>query len=185
VSKTNYRKTLQAARAEFDRLIQERLKLDARIVNLKQTIAGLMGLCDVDRNAQRTLSNIVPLSPHFMRLTSAIRQVLAEADSGLRPPQLRDRLFGHGLNMTHYANKLGTIHNTLNRLERQGEVTKVDSGWILTEKGALASRIDSLDFTFSAPFEAQVESVPANGKDESAAISKIQRRKARSVSNGS
>ena len=48
--------------------------------------------------------------------------------------------------MAQYANQLAVIHNTLARLEKQGEVTELAAGWMLTEKGKLASRMDALDF---------------------------------------
>jgi len=144
--KTDYRKALHSARAEFDRLLQKRADLDSRIVRLKQTIAGLMGLCESADKTRRRLNNVVPLPPRFMRLTSAIRQVLAESAVPMRPLDLRDTLTNRGFNVTQYANKLAVIHNTLSRLERQGEVIQVSGGWVLTDKGRLASQMDSLDF---------------------------------------
>jgi hypothetical protein len=144
--KTDYRKALHSARAEFDRLLQKRADLDSRIVRLKQTIAGLMGLCEAADKTRRRLNNVVPLPPRFMRLTSAIRQILAESAVPMRPPDLRDALTNRGFNVTQYANKLAVIHNTLSRLERQGEVIQVSGGWVLTDKGRLASQMDSLDF---------------------------------------
>ena len=144
--KTDYRKALHSARAEFDRLLQKRADLDSRIVRLKQTIAGLMGLCETVDKTRRRLNNVVPLPPRFMRLTSAIRQLLAESAVPMRPPDLRDGLTNRGFNVTQYANKLAVIHNTLSRLERQGEVIQVSGGWVLTDKGRLASQMDSLDF---------------------------------------
>ena len=144
--KADYRKALHSARAEFEKLLQERADLDSRIVRLKQTITGLIGLCESNDKARRPLNHVVPLPPRFMRLTSAIRQLLAESASPMRPPDLRDALLKYGFNVSQYANKLAVIHNTLSRLEKQGEVLQVTGGWILTDKGKLASQMDSLDF---------------------------------------
>jgi len=149
MSKTDYRKALESARAEFKKLLRERAQIDNRIIRLRQTITGLMGLCDAnENNILRSLNNNTPLPPRFMRLTSAIRQVLAESVSPMRPPELRDALRNCGLNLAQYANKLAVIHNTLTRLGRQGEVTEMSGGWLLTEKGKLACKMDSLDFPF-------------------------------------
>ena len=145
MDKSDYRKALQAARTEFQRLIHERVALDQRIVRLKQTIASLSGLCDTN-NAPESLNRVIPLPPKFMRLTSAIRQILADSNTPMRPPELRRGLLERGLNMAQYANQLAVIHNTLARLEKQGEVTELAAGWMLTEKGKLASRMDALDF---------------------------------------
>ena len=113
MNKTDYEKALQAARVEFESLIKERVELDQRIVRLKQTITGLAGLCETGNDVARCINNIVPLAPRFLRLTSAIRQVMADEISPIRPPELRRALLGRGLNMEQYSNKLATIHNTL------------------------------------------------------------------------
>jgi hypothetical protein len=164
MSKTDYSKALQSARTEFKKLLRERAQIDNRIIRLKQTITGLMGLCDANQNnILRSLNNNTPLPPRFMRLTSAIRQVLAESISPMRPPELRDALRNRGLNLAQYANKLAVIHNTLTRLERQGEVAEMSGGWILTEKGTLACKMDSLDFP--SPVDTPAEDAP-NVDDE-------------------
>jgi hypothetical protein len=167
-NRTNYHHTLRAAKAEFERLIQRRAELDQRIVYLKQTIAGLMALQEGGPNAKRLLNNIVPLPPRFMRLTSAIRKALAEATSPMRPPDLKTALLQRGLNIRQYANILGTLHNTLSRLEKQGEATKVGAGWTLTEKGRLASRMDSLDFVPPIQREVDANDIAANRPKETA-----------------
>jgi len=81
-----------------------------------------------------------------MRLTSAIRQLLAVSIAPMRPPDVRTALADQGFNLSQYANKLAVIHNTLGRLEKQGEALQVSGGWVLTDKGKLASQMDSLDF---------------------------------------
>jgi hypothetical protein len=146
MNKTDYRKALHSARAEFEKLLQERAGLDSRIVRLKQTIAGLTSLCNGNDDTRRALSKIAPLPPRFMRLTSAIRQLLAGSTSPMRPPDVRTSLADLGFNLSQYANKLAVIHNTLSRLEKQGEAMLVSGGWVLTDKGKLASQMDSLDF---------------------------------------
>jgi len=144
MKKSEYRKALESARAEFDRLLQQRLALESRIVNLRQTIAGLVALCESD-SAPSTGENITPSFPRSVRLTCATRQVLAESDYPIRPPALRDALIERGLNMSQYSNQLAVIHNTLIRLERQGQAIQVSGAWILTDKGKLASKMDFLD----------------------------------------
>jgi hypothetical protein len=137
MNKLKYHKALHSARTEFDRLVRERVELDDRIVHLEQTIFGLVGLSEGNGHSASRL----------LRLTAAIRRVLGNATGPLRPPAIGRELLQHGLNLSHYSNKLATIHNTLSRLERQREVTQFDGGWIITEKGRLALRMDALDFT--------------------------------------
>lgn len=158
MNKTDYPKALEAAQIELERLVQERIELDHRIVRLKQTITGLSGLCEGNNDIASVPSGVVPMV-RCLKLTSGIRQALAEAVSPMRPPELRETLMELGLNMTQYSNKLAVIHNTLSRLERQGEVSEIAGAWVLTEKGRLASRMDYIDFTSMQPAEA----VPGNG----------------------
>src|SRR5215470_11361012 len=146
MDKAKYRKALDAANGEFERLIQERVELDRRIVRLKQTIAGLTGLCGSNSHSEPSVNRILPLAPPFMRLTSAIRQVLGAANSPMRPPELRTELLKRGLSLAQYGNKLAGIHNTLTRLQRQGQVVEQEAGWSLTDKGKLAFQMDSLEF---------------------------------------
>jgi hypothetical protein len=78
-----------------------------------------------------------------MGVTGAARQILAESTSPLSPPQLRQELTERGL--TRYADKLVLIHNTLLRLEKQGEAVKLTEGWVITDKGKLAVQMDALE----------------------------------------
>src|SRR5215831_587568 len=145
MDKTKYRKALDAATGECERLIRERVELDQRIVHLKQTIAGLAGLCGNNSPSEPSVNRVLPLAPPFMRLTSAIRQVLAATSAPMRPPDLRTELLNRGLSLAQYGNKLAGIHNTLSRLQRQGEVIELEAGWALTDKGKLAFQMDSLE----------------------------------------
>jgi hypothetical protein len=119
------------------------VELEKRIAHLKQTISGLMVLCNSPLTPDS--ENNRPSVPRFAgsTLTSALRRLLAESPSPITPPQLRDALAHNGLG--RYTNKLAAIHNTLARLEKQGEAIRVLGGWAITEKGQLAVQIDSLD----------------------------------------
>lgn len=142
--KTDYYKVLRSAREEYEFLVQKRVELENRILHLKQTIAGLVALCE--QNGETSPSNgTAPAFPLFTKLTSGTRQVLAQADSPMHPPELRDALVHLGLNVAQYANPLAVIHNTLIRLRRQGEAVRVSGAWVLTDKGRLASKIDLMD----------------------------------------
>jgi len=156
LNKTDYHRALQSARAEFDRLTQERNELELRIVHLKQTIVGLMALCNQNLDASRSPDDTLPF-PRFMKLTGATRQVLAESNLPINPSQVRDALAHRGLNVSHYTNQMAVIHNTLLRLKRQGEAIQVSGAWILTEKGKLASKMDLMDSSLPLNAEAAPE----------------------------
>jgi hypothetical protein len=170
MGKTDYRKALDSARAEYDQLMQKRIELDKRIVHLKQTIAGLAVLCAQNSPQAGPSSAAVPSFPLSTRLTSAARQLLAESAVPLTPPQLRDALSSRGL--TRYADKLAVIHNTLLRLEKQCEAVKVSDGWVITDKGKLAVQIDSLDL----PPHATLINRNGNATEESERGNKVHKR---------
>src|SRR5215831_16896951 len=110
MNKTDYPKALQAAQIELERLVQERVELDQRILRLKQTITGLTGLCEGHNDNPASIPAGVAPVPRGLKLTSGIRQALAESVSPMRPPELRESLQQLGLNMTQYSNKLAVIH---------------------------------------------------------------------------
>jgi len=144
MKKTDYRKALKAARLEFDKLLEQRLLLEKRIVHLRQTISGLRALCE-DREKGSTAGVNESLFPRPASLTGSIRQVLSKADSPMSPLEVRDALTRRGRNLSQYANQLSVIHNTLRRLQRQGQAIQVSGAWLLTDKGKLASEMDLID----------------------------------------
>jgi hypothetical protein len=147
MNKREYRKALESARSEFDKLLGERLSLEKRILSLRQTIAGLVALCEGEGKLG-DLEEGIPF-PRSIKLTSAIRQVLAEGDTPISPPELRNTLIRRGLDMSNYANQLSVVHNTLIRLQRQGQAVQVSGAWVLTDKGKLASKMDFIESPLS------------------------------------
>ena len=142
---TDYRKALNSARAEYEKLIQQRVDLENRILHLKQTITSLAALCGIDEPKTRRSNGNVASFPPATSITSATRQILNETDSPLTPTGLRDALVQRGIDVTEYANPLAVIHNTLRRLKRQGEAIQVSGAWTLTQKGRLAAKMDLLE----------------------------------------
>jgi hypothetical protein len=51
--------------------------------------------------------------------------------------------------MSNYANQLSVVHNTLIRLQRQGQAVQVSGAWVLTDKGKLASKMDFIEAPLS------------------------------------
>jgi hypothetical protein len=122
MEKVNYRLALQAAMAEQSELFEERRRIDARLATLKATIEGLSALVQ-DKPAEPT-----QISEELLvgsSITGAIRVVLMHSNVPLSPTQIRTELAKNGFDLSEYANEMTVIHNTLKRLEGQGELLTV------------------------------------------------------------
>jgi len=130
----SFLKALSDAKSEMVRLIAQRQGIDSKLSKLKQTIDALSALCE------RPVPEI-ELSPRSalteeIGLTDAVRKVMSDAKLPMTVPQIRDALLNLGYDMNQYASGLTVIHNTINRLEKQAELTPVKTpagafvGWL-------------------------------------------------------
>lgn len=113
VPTNEYRRALDAAVKEYERLSAERQRLDTRLSELAQSIGTLSRLCG--------LTPTVPWG-----LTDACRTVLRSVGRPMTPSQVRDRLTAIGFDLSIYANALAAIHTTLKRLAESGELAAAD-----------------------------------------------------------
>lgn len=104
----DYRRALEKATREYEALLAERARIDARLARLAQTIGSLMRLC----NLTPTVS---------LGLTDACRMVLKAASHPLTAVEVRDQLEAMGFDVARYANDLASIHTVLKRLNQAGE----------------------------------------------------------------
>jgi hypothetical protein len=113
-----YRQTLDTAKAEFDNLLEEEARLEARLAAireraevLRKTIMSVGDLLGEDRE------------PESVGITDAIRSVLQnKVDMFFSPRGVRSHLQKNDFPLDNYKNVLAVIHTTLKRLEDQGEV---------------------------------------------------------------
>jgi hypothetical protein len=156
MGESDYEKALAAATDELSALLRERVRIDDRMAQLTKTIEILRTLLtpapdDKDLNSWRRVVMEVAADISEAGITDAIRQSFADSTSPLTAPQVRDFLVSRKVDLSQYANPLAVIHNTLARLEKQGEVRRLDlpSGTVYTSKGrsrnALADRVASLE----------------------------------------
>jgi len=113
---------LKEARKALAEAFEERSATERRIVNLKQTIEGLAALCDPE-----PVDDSLPvgnrLAGYSISLTDAIRRIFSESQEYLlTPPKVRDALLAMGVDLAKYKQPLVPVHNTLKRLESQGEI---------------------------------------------------------------
>jgi hypothetical protein len=117
-----YRKALDEARAEMAETLRMREKIEERLTHLKSTIDVLSALLQEPPKLDQDDS---PEMLDSVGISEAIRQVLKDADVGLMPNQVKAKLSDAGFDLSKYANPSAVIHNTLKRLETQGEVVQV------------------------------------------------------------
>jgi len=120
-----YLEALENARAELSALVKQRSELDERIVRLTKSIEGLQSLCEDKGQSAGLTPKIECELSDSMGLSDAIRQILANSILPRTAPEIRDFLVAEGFEPNDYSNMLTVIHNTLRRLERQGEISKV------------------------------------------------------------
>jgi len=113
MSKDEYRRALDAAVREYEKLSAEYAALEGRLSQLKHSIAALTKLCGYEPT--------VPLG-----LTDACRLVLRNATQPLTALEVRDRLASIGVGLDRHSNPLASIHTVLKRLHDAGELAERD-----------------------------------------------------------
>src|SRR6266496_1903493 len=111
-----YRRALEAASREYQKLSEQRADLDQRIAQLAQTIGSLNKLCGFVPNVG-------------VGLTDACRMVLHAAGHPLTAIEVRQQLEAMGFDVSKYSNDLAPIHTVLKRLMESHEVTFVPRGY--------------------------------------------------------
>jgi len=107
------RDVLDNYQGELERLLQERTRLDARILQLQHDIRHVARMVDV------TVDN--PITQ--LGLTDAIRYVIQHAGKHMTPVDVRDELLKRYCDPEDYRNLLASVHTVMKRLERAGEIT--------------------------------------------------------------
>jgi len=111
----HYRRALESAVHEYEKLGEQRRAIDQRLAEVAQSIGALSRLC-----------GLTPTVP--MGLTDACRLVMRGAGVPMTPSEVRDRLRSIGLDLSKYSNDLAAIHTILKRLNESGELRFVARG---------------------------------------------------------
>ena len=107
------REVLDNYQGELERLLQERTRMDARILQLQHEIRHVARMVDV------TVDD--PITQ--LGLTDAIRYVIQHAGKHMTPVDVRDELLKRYCDPEDYRNLLASVHTVMKRLERAGEIT--------------------------------------------------------------
>jgi hypothetical protein len=120
-----YKAALKKLRSELSAALRQRTEIDDRIINLQQSIQGIEALTDNKDHSSGLAVPTAKVNADEAGITEAIRGIIRDAMMPIKPPGIRDALIGEGFDPKDYSNILTVIHNTLNRLEHQGEIRKM------------------------------------------------------------
>lgn len=104
---TDYRRALDAACREWEKVAEERAALERRLAELTRTIGTLSRLCG--------LQSTVPLG-----LSDGCRLILLRGDA-VTARDMREALEAIGFDFSDHANPLASIHVTMKRLVESGQ----------------------------------------------------------------
>jgi hypothetical protein len=122
MNRDEYLRTLEAVEEETAKLLSDRSRIDLRLMQLKTTAESLRALLGIEGLDVKIDSIIGALG-----ITDAIREVLASSKIPMSPSVIKSELVNRGVELAEYANPAAVIHNTLTRLEKQGEVVRVQN----------------------------------------------------------
>jgi len=120
-----YLRTLANIEHETEQLLKDRARIDERLIQLTKAADSLRDLLAtptagvLDLYYGRVVSEL--------GITDAIREVLGESKMPMAISTIKSELIDRGVSLSEYANPGAVIHNTLTRLERQGEVVRVQN----------------------------------------------------------
>ncbi|HWZ42047.1 MAG TPA: hypothetical protein VNW97_01150 [Candidatus Saccharimonadales bacterium] len=140
-----YKKALEAAHAEMQDILTKRAAFDLRLAQLKSTIDSLSILLkETPQIDHKALMDAMNEGSDVIGISDAIRHILSAKKVPLSPVELREKLGVFGIDVNRYANVMAVIHNTLARLEKQGEVTKIgDSYTLVTRESAFRRGLEA------------------------------------------
>lgn len=144
MSNDDYRKALDTASKELQKLLRQKDEIEKRIAKLRQTVASLAALSKddseeddkvyipgaLDKAAGYAVATIAAgIVGRTIGFTDAVREVLKASGERMTPPEVKDGLLRMGVNLdAKYSNPLAVIHTTLGRLVDNGEVIIVPKG---------------------------------------------------------
>jgi hypothetical protein len=131
-----YKKAIEAAEKDLQGWFRLRNAADQRIAQLKSAITILNGLLEGPPKASP--QEVATEEIGDMGITEAVRTVLRTSPGVCATPaDVKEDLIGMKFDLSGYRNPSAVIHNTLKRLDAQGEVVAVDTpsgtGYMLKE----------------------------------------------------
>ncbi len=117
---------LEHAQRQLADLLADRQNIDKQIMRWKRVVDSLAVVSeDVDTSIPADLELPASFFVRELRFTDAVRAIVERSQVGVTPMEVRDELIRIGFDLTKYKQQMVPVHNTLKRLEEQGEIYSV------------------------------------------------------------
>ncbi len=117
-----YQRAVAAAKTEILELAKQRAAIDSRLRTLRRSMKSLERLLKTEKSRESGGASYEKSAQAQPGLTASIRKVL-QRHSSLTTLEIRTMLSEEeGLDINIYASGLTIIHNTLKRMQNQGEI---------------------------------------------------------------
>ena len=145
----DYKRALARAKLDYEELLQERERIDARLIETRDVISSLSKMCETERERVVLPPDIQAASDprlsklHIFGLTDAVRIMLQSSVGPTTATEIRDRLLFYKYDLSRYSNQMAAIHGVLVRLIQAKEVRPDEDGgktwyrWVQFNPGVL------------------------------------------------
>ncbi len=118
----SYKIALTQAQKELAETVHKRDYLNLEIVRLQNLVKGLALSAEKSEKTEQ----MAEVMKHQLGITQIIKAILNQSSEWLSPVQVRDELRRMGFELSHYANPMALIHQSLIRLAADGRIRCVN-----------------------------------------------------------
>jgi hypothetical protein len=124
MSKLGYGQAFDTAANELERALAEKAALDVRITERRDAVVALSNVLGQGDSKRRNRFDrlIAALPVTTLNLSEAVRDVVYYTKKGLTPTEVRDSIVKRTPEFRETVNLLASVHSTLKRLTKQGEI---------------------------------------------------------------
>jgi hypothetical protein len=129
----NYKRALATAKSDYDKLLKERERIDAQLIETRDVILSLSKMCERESDRVVLPPDVQAASdPRLAKLqiyglTDAVRIMLQSSIGLTTATEIRDRLLFYGYDLSRYSNQMAAIHGVLVRLLQAKAVAMEES----------------------------------------------------------
>jgi hypothetical protein len=120
----NYKRAFNDAQAQLVRAIQERDRMSLEIIRLQRLTSSLAVIANQSEKYEEMQKGIAA----EISFIDTIHAIIRSADRPLNRLDVRDRLASYGYDLSVYANGMGFVHTSLNRLVKSGRIAEIRPG---------------------------------------------------------
>ena len=120
----HYKQALEQARRELANAITQRDTWNLQIIRAQDLVQSLAAKVAEEENAERYQAEVNA----YVDLMQAIEAIVNGAPGPVTPIEVRDGLTFYGYDLSHYANPMAMVHQTLKRLTADRHIQALPDG---------------------------------------------------------